>query len=182
MFAILVAICVSDAERKLPGRRLLALLPLLAVWANMHGSILPGAAVASGYLIFRTTAMARRKLWRHTCWYAVLAIACPLAIFATPYGLQVVQYYTWLFGNAAVAAAAPDWRPPAIPSVALILFVIPLLLALVSVTVQLVKTRRASWLLVAATAATALATVDASRNSVWFAMTAVLLIADSARS
>jgi hypothetical protein len=43
LFVLLVALCLTDAERHLPGRRLLLLLPLLVLWANLHGSVLLGA-------------------------------------------------------------------------------------------------------------------------------------------
>jgi hypothetical protein len=176
LFAILLALCLTDAEQDRPRRRLLFLLPLLALWANVHGSVLIGAGLSGAYLVYRAFTMGRRGRWRPACACCALALAAPLMTLATPYGLQIVRYYTELLGNRAIAAASPEWRPPT--GLAMVLFSAVLALIVLSVTAQLIKRRRPSWLLLSATAATAVATAVASRNDVWFAMIAALLLAD----
>jgi hypothetical protein len=126
--------------------------------------------------------MVRRGVWRSAFGCVALAVGVLLMPMATPYGFQIVHYYTELLGNRAIAAASPEWRPPTFPSLTFFLFVAILALVLISVTAHLAKRRRLSWPLVSATAATALATAIASRNDVWFAMIAALLLADTVRT
>ena len=40
------------AEARAPSRRIWLLVPLLALWGNLHGAVLTGAAVAGAYLVF----------------------------------------------------------------------------------------------------------------------------------
>jgi hypothetical protein len=180
LFALLLAWCLTDAEDDLPRRRLVLVLPLLVLWANVHGSVLMGAGLAAAYLAYRAVLMARSRLWRRAAGCGVLASVALLTPLATPYGIQIVHYYSELLGNGAIAAASPEWRAPT--GLSLLLFAAPLALVLVSVIAQLIKRGRPSLVLVAATAATALATAMASRNEVWFAMAAALLISDTART
>ena len=60
----LFAACVLllRAETREPSRRIWLLVPLLALWGNLHGAVLTGAAVAGAYLVFeRGRAAARRE-------------------------------------------------------------------------------------------------------------------------
>jgi hypothetical protein len=180
LFALLLAWCLTDAEHDLPRRRLVLVLPLLMLWASVHGSVLMGAGLAGAYLVYRALMMARRAVWRSAAGCGTLAIAALLTPLATPYGVQIVHYYTETVGSTAIAAASPEWRAPT--GLSLLLFAAPLAVVIVSVIAQLIKRGRPSPVLLTATAATALATAMASRNEVWFAMSAALLIADTAKT
>jgi hypothetical protein len=107
LFALLLALCLIDAEHERPGRRMILVLPLLAVWANLHGSVLVGAGLAVAYLLYRGLAMARKGWRRSASGCLLLTVAAAVMPLATPYGLHIITYYTELLGNPAVAAAAP---------------------------------------------------------------------------
>ena len=47
LFAAVFALLALDARQ--PSRRVLWVLPLLVLWANLHGSVALGAALAAGY-------------------------------------------------------------------------------------------------------------------------------------
>jgi hypothetical protein len=181
LFAALLAICVWDLGLEQPRRPPLALLPLLWLWANLHGSALVGAALATLYLAARAARFAVRDGdARRGSAYGALAAACAIAPLVTPYGLGTARYYLELFGNGAVAAASPEWRAPALGSLALSWFVLLVALTLVTVALAARRGRRPTPALLAGAAIMALATVLASRNEVWFAIIAALLIAESA--
>ena len=40
------------SEARAPSNRIWLLVPLLALWGNLHGAVLTGAAVAGAYLVF----------------------------------------------------------------------------------------------------------------------------------
>ena len=107
LFAALVWLLSRDARS--PDRRILLVLPLLALWANLHGSILIACALvllrcavgAGSALRGRTL----RDLWR----YAGLAGAALLAPLASPYGAGMFDYYRSTVTNGAFRDVVVEW-------------------------------------------------------------------------
>jgi hypothetical protein len=107
LFAALVWLLARDARR--PDRRILLLIPILALWANIHGSIL----IACLLVLLRCAvgiagALRNRKpraVGRH------LAVSCIalLAPFASPYGFELMKYYRSTLTNSAFRAFATEW-------------------------------------------------------------------------
>jgi hypothetical protein len=173
LFALLLALCLTDAEHAQPRRRIVLVVPLLVLWANLHGSVLLGAGLAFAYLAYRGVVLAARGDWRTALGLGVLAVLAALTPLATPYGLHIVTYYRELMGNPAVAAAAPENRPASLSDMS---FLVPLLLTIVTVTVSAVRRQRISVPLIGAVVVTAIATILASRSTIWFGMTAAVLL------
>ena len=83
-------------------------IPLLLLWANLHGSVLLGAALAAacfGLEAARTIRASRRS----AAYSIATAAACLAATLATPYGLSTLHYYASLMGNPAVSKYVNDW-------------------------------------------------------------------------
>jgi hypothetical protein len=179
--ALVLWLCLTDAERSTPSRRLVWLVPVLALWANLHGSVLLGAGLSAAYVAVRALRAARAGDRRAALGCALLALACLATVLATPYGTGIVRYYTETVGNRAIAAAAPEWRPPAPGSLVFATTVLLAALGLAAVATHLVRRRPLPWPLIVAGAVTGAATAQASRNEVWFALVAVLLAAEGAR-
>ncbi|MFX8266544.1 hypothetical protein ABTL47_19680, partial [Acinetobacter baumannii] len=78
LFTLLLFLCATDSERPRPGKRLLLLVPLLVLWANVHGSVLLGAALAVGYLLWRAVTTARTGARRDAA--LVLGLAAVVAL------------------------------------------------------------------------------------------------------
>jgi hypothetical protein len=180
LFCAMLWVCASDRRRDAIRWPVLALLPLLAVWANIHGSVVLGAFLACVYLLSRAASMARRRVWRSAVLYMALALVVSLTPFATPYGFGIAHYYSEFLGNPAMRAADYEWDRPAFPELAFFQFAIPLVLALASTALAWSRGRRPSWALVAAVVITGLAAALAIRNGVWLGITAALLIGETA--
>jgi hypothetical protein len=79
------AMWALDADRRTPSRRIWLLIPLTALWANLHGAfaawIGTAALVAAGYALVRDWERARR--------YGILAAACLGVSGINPYGFKV---------------------------------------------------------------------------------------------
>src|SRR5437588_96755 len=73
LFAALLALCLTD--------RVAPIVPLLVLWANVHGSVLLGAALAVLYLLWRAWSTRRLR-------YVALAAAAALTPLATPSGIH----------------------------------------------------------------------------------------------
>jgi hypothetical protein len=107
LFAALVWLLARDARH--PDRRILLVIPLLALWANLHGSIL----IACVLVLLRCAVGAGsslrgrrpRELWR----YLGLTGAALLAPFASPYGPDMFHYYRSTATNGAFRSVVVEW-------------------------------------------------------------------------
>ena len=93
-----------DGQRH-PRPRTLLVLPLLVVWANVHGTVLLGAllVVAAGLLD-----LVRRNGGRPRA-VALLAVA-PLCLLASPYAKGLPGYYVKLVASPPFSGLIDEWR------------------------------------------------------------------------
>jgi hypothetical protein len=182
LFAALLAICLADDDHKRPGYRLLLLLPLLVLWANLHGSVLLGAALASAYLVVRAIRSERSGRRGDAVACGGLAIAAALTPFATPYGTAIIHYYREFLGNGPMAQLATEWSPPRFPTFTFYELAVPAVVVAVAVAFAFAKHRRPSALLLAAAGITFLAGAMRAGSVVWFGMVAALLLADTLKA
>jgi hypothetical protein len=156
LFPALVYLVRSEARN--PSQRVWLLVPLVAVWSNLHGAVLLGVAVAAAYLLFER---ARREPFTAA---AVLA-ALPLAACATPALNRTVTYYSGVLGNEAAARETGLWADLTLESGLDILLIVAAL-ALVALALW---TRPRIWEVVCLAGLSA-ATVGAARNGVWLVL------------
>ncbi|MGZ4333117.1 MAG: hypothetical protein ACXVRJ_02425 [Gaiellaceae bacterium] len=102
LFPVLLLLLEEDALR--PSRRIWLVVPLLAVWGNLHGMALAGLGLVVAYLAF-----ARGR--REPRLAGGVAAASVLALCATPVLLHTPSYYRGVFENEAAARGAGLWAP-----------------------------------------------------------------------
>lgn len=102
LFPLLVLLVHEDARA--PSRRIWLAVPLLALWANLHGMVLAGFALVAVYLV---VVRARRQ----PLLVAGVLGASLLAVFATPQLWDTPLYYRDVFENVAAARAVGLWAP-----------------------------------------------------------------------
>ena len=95
-----------DAYRNGVRRRTLLVLPLLVVWANLHGSVVLGAALTA---LLAVTVLVRDR-GASPVLPVLLVIAAPLSILATPYGWDIVSYYDLMLVDAPFAEILREWQ------------------------------------------------------------------------
>lgn len=181
LLPVLIWICIADSRRPSMTRLTLLIVPLLVVWANVHGSVLLGAAIACGYLGWRCVEMARARRRRRALPYLALTLAAALSVLATPYGLEILRYYSAFVGNHAIGAADLEWDSASLFSFGFFQMLVPVSLALLSIALAWRRGGRPSGVLVWSAVVTAVAALLAIRNNVWLGMTTLLLAADAAR-
>jgi hypothetical protein len=105
LFVAVVWLLLEDARR--PSPRVLFVLPMLALWANVHGSVLlvAGLAALHGLLSVR-----RRPRT------AVALLLAPAALLATPYGLDSIEYVRRTAGNRIFPSLLEEWAATSFPS------------------------------------------------------------------
>jgi hypothetical protein len=155
----LVLFCVTllllRSETRAPSRRIWLLVPLVAVWANLHGAVLTGLAVASAYLMLE-------RLRQQP--FVVLGVltASIAALFLTPALLDSGDYYLGVLRSEAALRGEGMWAPLSPHSPFDIVFVV--------MAIPLVwfayRSRLRPWEL-ACVASFATITIHAGRNSVW---------------
>jgi hypothetical protein len=161
-FALLLVLLRSEHDR--PSRRLWLVVPLLALWGNLHGAVLVGVAVTGCHLLFS-------RLRRDPVEAVLVGIGSLVAACANPGLWRAPQYYLGVLGGEATSDASGMWgRPdPANP------FDLAMVVAAIVLGAMAYRRRRPAWEYVAV-AGLAAGTVIASRNAVWL----LLFLAGSA--
>jgi hypothetical protein len=154
LFPVAVWLLRRDAER--PTRRLWLLVPLVALWGNLHGAVLVGVGVALAYLAFSARRRARERV--------ALGASLLAALCATPALTGTPSYYAGVLGNEAARRGEGLWAPLSTSPLDLAFVAAAGLLALLAI-----RARPPVWELVAA-AALLLLTVQTARSGVWLAL------------
>jgi hypothetical protein len=130
-------------------------VPLIVLWANLHGGVLVGLAIAAAYLVLE-------RARREPVVAASVLAACCAALFLTPALLDSGHYYLGVLRSEAAQRGEGLWAPLSIGKPFDVLFIvlaIPLL-------VFAFRSGSRVWEL-ASIAAFAGLTLHAGRNSVW---------------
>jgi hypothetical protein len=131
-------------------RRSLVVLPVLALWANVHGSVVVGVALVLAYALVA----------RHP----VLTVA-PAMLFVSPYALSLPGYYRLMLVDPPFGKAVNEWhrtKPCALTAVFFAVVLVALLLA-----------RRLDPFAQVVLLLTFAIGLDAMRGIVWFALAAL---------
>ena len=159
LFPALLLVVRSESRR--PTRSIWLLVPLLALWANLHGAVLVGLAVAAAYLLID-------RVRTQPATAAGACAACVLAVFATPALWRTAAYYAGVLDNEAARRGIGQWAPLSPTSGLDVAFIVSgILLAALAL-----RGRPAIWELVVLLGLAVLAG-RASRAGVWFAFFAV---------
>ena len=162
-----VLVMLLRAEARSPSRRLWLVLPLLALWSNLHGAALLGLAVVLAYVLLV-------RLRQQPLTAVGVGLLAPLALCLTPALGSTLSYYHGLLTNVAAQRGQGMWGPLSLHAP----LDIVLLLAALALAVRVWRARPQLWEWVVL-AALAVATVEASRNGVWLLF---FLVAPAARA
>jgi hypothetical protein len=107
LFVALLWLLAEDSRR--PSRRVLLALPIVALWANVHGT----AFLASALVALRGLSMLleRDRPLRERLPLATVLAAAPALLLASPYGFSLVGYYHKLLLNPAFSRYVTEWAP-----------------------------------------------------------------------
>jgi hypothetical protein len=169
-FVLLFWLLASDARTA--SSRVLLALPLLILWANIHGSVALGACLVILWALAELVRTGRRAgAWRARLRAIVLGVAAPLCLLASPYGFALVGYYHDTVGSGSFRDVVSEWRPTVFPDQWPFF-----LLALGGLWLAARKPSRLSLFEHLALVFTLVAGIDAVRNNVWFALVAAMVV------
>lgn len=168
LFAAVLWLLV-DASRNGTRRRTLLVLPLLVLWANLHGSVVLGAGLAMLLGVVELV-RARRIVWIPLA----LLVLSPLCVLATPYGWDIVAYYRLMLVDAPFADILREWQWSS-PSATTTLF---WLLGLVAAGVLALRRCRSrlTFYELAVLVLTFAGAVQAVRGVIWFALATAAIL------
>jgi hypothetical protein len=171
LFVALVWLLARDART--PDRRILLVIPLLALWANVHGSVLLACAlVVLRCAVGVVEALPGRDL-RALARHAGLACAALLAPFASPYGFGLLDYYRKTMTNDALRSVVSEWGATSLRGWFGPLFFAFAIVAAVAILRPEIRLRLFDCLCLAALV---LVGLDTLRNVVWLPYAAVVLL------
>jgi hypothetical protein len=149
------------AESRAPSRQIWLAVPLVGLWANLHGGVLLGTAVLAAYLVLervRTTPLTA---------LGVLVLS-GASLFATPALLHSIDYSASVLRGGAAVGHYGLWAPlsPREP--------LDLLFLVIAVPLVAAASRHARFWELATTVALALLSVEARRNGIWLLLFAAV--------
>jgi hypothetical protein len=144
-------------EARAPSRRVWLLVPLVALWSNLHGGVLTGLAVAGAYLVVD-------RLRREPGTALGVLAACGVALCLTPALWNTPAYYAGVLGNEAARQGAGLWAPLSLSGLDLLLVAGALVLI-----AGALRSRPTAWELVVI-AGLAFLTVRAARGGVFLVL------------
>ncbi len=175
LFIATLYLLATDVRADTPRRRTWLVLPILIVWANLHGSVTVGVGLAVLYGLLQ---LVRYLLARVGGAQAVLqalafVVIPPLTLFATPYGSSIVHYYRLTLLNSNFSKLVTEWRPvTSIPILA-----VPLFVLVAGAAYTLLRTwRRTPAFDALVLVALAIGAIDAVRNVTWFGLAVMVLL------
>jgi hypothetical protein len=156
LFALVVLLL--RAEARSPSRRVWLLVPLVALWSNLHGAVLLGLVVVSVYLVVERL--------RHERWTALGVLAAAWgALFATPALARTGDYYLRVLHGEPAASGFGMWAPLSLHNALDVVFI--------AVALPLLwfawRSRPKRWELISVVLL-GVSAVHVGRNSVWFVL------------
>lgn len=167
LFTGLVWLLASEARR--PTRRVYLAIPLLVVWANLHGSVALGALLV---MLLAGIELVRSR-GRSAARSVALLVLAPLAVLVTPYGpVETGRYYRLLLVDPPFGDRVTEWQPSDLDWDTLVFYT----LALLALGVVVWGRRRLELFDIAVLAMTFGGAVTAIRGIPWFALACMVLL------
>ncbi len=163
LFALLLWLLAADSRA--PSRRVFLVLPLLVLWANLHGTVV----IAALFVALRGVTCAFERRWLRSAVLTILPFAC---IFGSPYALDLGGYYKALFLNPSIRAIAPEWGASTPSGWTAAFYVV----AAITLWLLARRRKRLTTFEQAALLATMAGGASAIRSLIWFAIAAAIFL------
>jgi len=163
LFALVLWLVLRDPDVR--SRSSLWLLAVLCVWANVHGSVVLGAALVGAHAVVALIRTGVRRLP-----ITILALA-PLTILASPYATQLPAYYRTMLLHPPYGRQIVEWQRTT-PMNAPFFFAFAVLAAVVLV----VRRRQAAPAGAVLLALTFVGALSAVRLTPWFGLAVLAVV------
>jgi hypothetical protein len=175
-FVLTLMLIARDSRRRRFDRCFLFALPLLALWANLHGAVVLGVALVGAYCMARAVRALMTGPGRSAALYALTGLAAVGCLFATPYGFDEMHYYRGIFQSSILRQFENEWTAPRLRYVLNWMTFVFVIASLVAVALAAHKRSRPEPVLLLATLLTGALAFHAIRYQPWFAISAAALV------
>jgi hypothetical protein len=165
LFTAVLWLVLSDYGR--PSRRVFWTLPLLVLWANLHGSVLLGAMIVS--LAGLVPMVERRRPSGRGLALLLLPWVC---VFASPYALHLPAYYEKILVGGDFKEFVTEWAPTTLTATTAAVY----LVILGGLWILGRAGRTAPLLDQAVFVLTSVLAFDAVRNTAWVGLAALAIL------
>jgi hypothetical protein len=171
LFALVLALLLADDRAR--SRRVFLVFPLLVLWANVHGSVVVGAAIVSlqGALLAFSAVRRRVSVAKQVPRAAFFLLAPWACVLASPYALALPGYYQRTLANRSFDQLVFEWTPSTVRNEPIFFAVLLVALWLAFGYGRALRTFARLALLLSAFGG-----LVAIRNIVWFALIAVAVL------
>jgi hypothetical protein len=171
IFVIVLALAASDVRR--PRPMTFVSLPLVALWANLHGSVLVGAGVVSlAGVAGAVSRAAGSRSHRGFSRSLLLTLAPWVCVLASPYARDLPDYYRLMLFDSPVSKVIVEWQAPEPHGYYLLFFGF----AAAATALTVWQRRRLGWYAIAVLAVTLAGSLRSGRGIVWFTLAALVLL------
>jgi hypothetical protein len=170
LFTVVLALVALDPDVR--RRRTWLVFPLLVVWANLHGSVLLGAALVSLAGVIGLVRAAARRPGPGAGRSAAFAVVPWACVLVSPYSFDLPAYYRLLLVDSPVSKVIAEWQAPEPKGWLLVFFA----LAAATAVLVLWQRRRLSAFDIAVLALTLAGALRATRSVTWFALAVAVLL------
>src|SRR5262249_52193525 len=118
-----IGLWILDEDRTRPGPLIWILVPLSALWANLHGGFIAWFVILLLVLTSALIERDRRALRR----YGTLAALYSAATLLNPYGWRLHQHIVQYLGSSWIANNVEEFQSPRIRSENMLVFAVLLL-------------------------------------------------------
>jgi hypothetical protein len=164
LFAALLWLLATDARR--PSRRVFAVVPILVLWANLHGSVVLGAALTC------LAGLVRVASKRGVVGGALLVVIGWPCVLASPYAAHLPSYYRTVLHGGNFSHFVTEWAPTTLTASTAPVY----LLVFAGVWLIGRSGSRISLFEKVAFAALGVLAFDAVRNTAWLGLAAIALL------
>jgi hypothetical protein len=165
LFAAVLWLALADSAR--PSRRVFWALPLLVLWANLHGSVILGAGIVSLAGLVHMIEE-RRPSGRNVA----LLLAPWACVFASPYALHLPAYYEKILVGGNFKEFVTEWAPTTLTAKTAAVYV----LVLAGLWILGRAGRRAPLYDQIVFVVASLLAFDAVRNTAWIGLVALAVL------
>jgi hypothetical protein len=161
------------------GRSVWLLIPLTALWANLHGGFVIGCAliVLTGIGVVVDAWTSGQKLspvWPRLRTLAIVLVGCSFAALVNPYGIRIYEPARRALSSSVYSRTVVDWISPSFQQPELLPLLALILLSITAFALSPKRIRPSELLLFVATL---YATLKAQRNMLIFGVVAAPMLA-----
>lgn len=178
-FALTMSLVVTDSRAERMRWRTWLAVPTLVIWANLHGSVLLGAALVGLYAGYRAVRALIRSDRGMASAYLLLAGAALVSVVCTPYGLGVLRYYHETIGNPVLKHNVTEWMPPSLGNPSCWIFFGLVVVSCTAIGVAWRRGTRPDPVLAGMALALLVLALTGVRFQAWFAFTGSLAAAEA---